>query len=235
MKSFKDYHNIDEGINDPAIFKAVFMAGGPGSGKSFLAGKSALTSLGLKLINSDNIFEKALVKAGMSLTPKDIFSVKGQTIIRPVAKALTLKKQDAALIGRVGFIIDGTGKEYDRIRNQKAGLNTLGYDTMMIFVNTDVETAIKRNRARSRSLPDAQIKKMWQAVQNNLGKFQGLFKNDFLIVDNSEGADIKTASLVGYKFVSKWVRKDHQNQIAKQWIEKEKKQRGVKTVKPHKN
>ena len=49
MKSFTQH--ISEGINDPAIFKAVFMAGGPGSGKSFMAKKTALEALGLKLIN----------------------------------------------------------------------------------------------------------------------------------------------------------------------------------------
>ena len=50
MKSF--IHFLEEGVNDPAIFKAVFMAGGPGSGKSFIAGKTGLISQGLVLINS---------------------------------------------------------------------------------------------------------------------------------------------------------------------------------------
>ena len=27
---------FNEGVNDPGIFKAVFLAGGPGSGKSFV-------------------------------------------------------------------------------------------------------------------------------------------------------------------------------------------------------
>jgi len=44
MLSFDDY--LNEGINDPSIFKAVFLAGGPGSGKSFMVGQTALTSLG---------------------------------------------------------------------------------------------------------------------------------------------------------------------------------------------
>ena len=61
MKTFKQLIlNLDEGVNDPAIFKAVFMAGGPGSGKSFIAGKTGLTSMGLRLINSDDVFEAQL-------------------------------------------------------------------------------------------------------------------------------------------------------------------------------
>ena len=45
-------HQIEEGPNDPAIFKAVFLAGGPGSGKSYVATK-ILSGLGLKPVNSD--------------------------------------------------------------------------------------------------------------------------------------------------------------------------------------
>ena len=64
---------LEEGVNDPSIFKAVFLAGGPGSGKSFMVGKTALTSFGMKLINSDPAFEKQLAKAGLKTTPEDIF------------------------------------------------------------------------------------------------------------------------------------------------------------------
>ena len=51
MISFAEHiKDIDEGINDPAIFKAIFLAGGPGSGKSFIVGKTGLTSLGFKVV-----------------------------------------------------------------------------------------------------------------------------------------------------------------------------------------
>ena len=79
MKTFNQYTNkveLEEGLYDPGIFHAVFMAGGPGSGKSFIVGKTSLISLGLRLINSDVIFEKSLAKAGMKTTPEDIFSDK---------------------------------------------------------------------------------------------------------------------------------------------------------------
>ena len=41
VDSFKEHYNIMEGVNDPSIFKAVFLAGGPGSGKSFVVGKTS--------------------------------------------------------------------------------------------------------------------------------------------------------------------------------------------------
>ena len=52
MLSFNEHiAEVEEGVNDPAIFKAIFLAGGPGSGKSFIVGKTGLTSLGLSLIH----------------------------------------------------------------------------------------------------------------------------------------------------------------------------------------
>ena len=43
----KSYKQMEEGVNDPHIFKAVFLAGGPGSGKSFVANKMLQVVQGL--------------------------------------------------------------------------------------------------------------------------------------------------------------------------------------------
>ena len=193
---FKSY--IAEGVNDPAIFKAVFLAGGPGSGKSFVVGKTALKALGFRLINSDEAFEKGLKKAGLTTDPEDIASAQGQAV-RISAKALTGKIMTRALEGRNGIVVDGTGKDYKNIKKQVDMLRKLGYAVHMIFVNTDLETAQKRNTMRSRSLPDDMVKKMWDRVQKNIGKFQALFRNRMTIVDNSEGSNIEKATLEAYK------------------------------------
>ena len=77
-----------------------------------------------------------------------------------------------ALEGRNGIVVDGTGKDYAKIKKQVDMLREIGYAVHMIFVNTDLETAQKRNNMRSRSLPDDMVKKMWDGVQKNIGKFQ---------------------------------------------------------------
>ena len=58
---------INEGVYDPGTFKAVFLMGGPGSGKSTVVDDLGLKALGLKLVNSDRAFENGLKKAGLSL------------------------------------------------------------------------------------------------------------------------------------------------------------------------
>ena len=79
-KKFTDFVPLEEGVNDPAIFKSIFLAGGPGSGKSFVVGKTALPTFGYKVINSDMAFEKALKDANMAMTAQNIFSTKGQSL-----------------------------------------------------------------------------------------------------------------------------------------------------------
>jgi len=208
---------IQEGVNDPSIFKAVFLAGGPGSGKSFIVGKTALTALGFKVINSDDAFEVALKKAGMEATPENIFSKRGQEI-RGQAKALTGKKKQLAIDGRLGLVIDGTGKDYPKIKKQASMLKDLGYEVAMIFVNTDLDTAQLRNNMRSRKLPADQVENMWKAVQKNIGKFQNYFGRQMFIIDNSEGSNFESAALSVYRKISQWAKKTPNNSPAKAWI-----------------
>ena len=224
FKEFKEQAQLDEGVNDPGIFKAVFLAGGPGSGKSFVVGKTALQALGLKLINSDPAFEQGLKKAGLTTEPDDIASAQGQAV-RAGAKAITGKKMQLALKGRLGLVVDGTGKDFNKIKSQVDEIRKLGYDVAMVFVNTDLETAKERNQKRDRSLPDEMVEKMWKDVQKNIGKFQNLFRQQMIIVDNSTGSNIEGATLEAYKDIQKWVTKDPKSAVAQKWIKGEKAKR----------
>ena len=62
----KTFYDLQEGLYDPNIFKAFFLAGGPGSGKSFVVRKTT-GGLGLRIVNSDNTFEKLLKDADFPL------------------------------------------------------------------------------------------------------------------------------------------------------------------------
>ena len=216
-----DLETILEGINDPAIFKAVFLAGGPGSGKSFVVGRTALQAQGLKLINSDDHFERLLSREAMKTDPSSIFSPRGQEI-RLQAKYLTNLQMRMAINGRLGLVIDGTGKDIGKIRNQKTMLETMGYETALVFVNTDLETAMSRNNNRPRQLPDDQVKKMWNEVQNNLGGFQRMFGQNMIIVDNSDGINTDSVLLQAYRNVQRFVNAPLRNRKALQWIKQQK-------------
>ena len=220
MKSFNEF--IIEGMYDPSIFKAIFLAGGPGSGKSYVAGK-ATGGLGMKVVNSDDIYELKLKSSGlgMDFTKFDEKDFEKSQIIRDKAKKLTKMRMKQWVDGRLGMIIDGTGKDFDKIKSASEGLRGLGYDTLMIFVNTSLDVALQRNQMRSRTLPDKIVKTSWEDVQKNLGKFQSYFGNkNFIIVDNNDASeDVFRKVFVKIRSI---VQEPLQNHIAKKWIDKEK-------------
>ena len=100
------------------------------------------------------------------------------------------------------MVIDGTGKEYQKIKKQRAALMRLGYDTMMIFVNTNLETALDRNAKRSRSLAPDKVKVFWAQAQDNIGKYQNLFGRNFIVVDNSNGGNAEGATMSAFKRIT---------------------------------
>ncbi|MDB4335795.1 ATP-binding protein [bacterium] len=226
MKKFDDirFQDLQEGLYDPNIFKAFFLAGGPGSGKSFVT-NNAFGGTGLKTINSDTAFERSLKKNGLSLKmPED--EAEARDIIRDRAKAMTGSQLDLSIKGRLGLVIDGTGRDYDKIKEQKALLDLLGYDCYMVFVNTSLEVALERNSKRERSVPEYITRKSWTQVQSNIGKFQNTFgMSNMIIIDNSK--DDKELTTVVMNKCTKAVRRLLSNKIksytAKRWMATERK------------
>ena len=224
MKSFTE---LLEGVYDPNIFKAFFMAGGPGSGKSFAVQKGIgqaqskvrVTAQGLKVVNSDDIFEKYLKDAQLNFK-MDANQGKQRDALRDRAKVVTKKRQDNYIEGRLGMVIDGTGKDYGKITSNAARLKQIGYDVHMIFVNTSLDVALERNEKRPRSVPEDIVKKSWNQVQSNIGKFQQFFGNkNFIIVDNNDAGD-DVFGMVGTQ-VRKMLSRKVDNIIAKAWIARE--------------
>ena len=219
MKNFDEIRNLNEGLYDPNIFKAFFLAGGPGSGKTFVT-RGSFGGTGLRMINSDTAFEVALKKNNLSLKmPED--EAEARDIVRARAKATTGSMMDLSIKGRLGMVVDGTGRDYDKIKNQVAQLRQLGYDCYMIFVNTSLSVALERNSKRERSVPEYITKKSWEAVQGNIGRFQNLFgMGNMVIVDNSK--DDRELTTIVMNKVGKNVRRLLSNKIksytAKRWM-----------------
>ena len=213
---------LREGVYDPGIFKAFFLAGGPGSGKSFVT-HSAFAGTGLKVVNSDVTFERNLKKANLSLNMPDEEEY-FRNIIRGRAKQTAIAQLDKYVQGRLGLVIDSTGRDYDVIARNHNMLQQLGYDSYMVFVNTSLEVALARNARRERTIPEYITKSSWEGVQNNIGKFQRLFgMAKFIVVDNNK-SDLELVTLtmnrIG-KLVRRFITAPVQNYKAKQWMKKE--------------
>lgn len=236
----RGYFTLVEGVYDPGILKAVFLAGGPGSGKSAVAAElfdvpphsRTMSGLGLKVINSDREFEHLLKGAGYSLDLTkmsddmfDFVTSDDPNSIRAKAKKMMTQRFNNYKDGRLGVIIDGTGDDYSKILGQKKEMQKLGYDCYMVYVNTTLEVAQARNMARERKLKPKVVKDIWIDVQKNLGDFQSLFgKPNLHIIDNSEDTRSKArpgridVSRDATKSTAKFIAKPIKNPIGKKWI-----------------
>ena len=213
---------INEGVYDPGIFKAFFLAGGPGSGKTFVT-QSAFAGTGLKVINSDRAFERSLRKTNLSLSmpPEEEYF---RDLIRKRAKMTANTQLDTYIEGRLGLIIDSTARDLSAIQGQVSLLKGMGYDCYMVFVNTNLEVALERNRKRPRQVPEYIVRKNHKEVQDNIGAFQRLFSpNKMLIVDNNRSEqELVTQTLsIASRFIRSRLRTKPESGIAMSWIKKE--------------
>ena len=219
MIDFQKY--ITEGVYDPNIFKAFFLAGGPGSGKSWVSERT-LSGMGLKVINSDNAFSRALEKEKMSLNmaTQDAKEIARRDEIRTKAKARTGVQLKLALEGRLGLILDSTARDVSRIEQEANTMKHIGYDVHMVFVNTSLEVALKRNQMRARKVPDAIVISNHKQVQQNIGKLQRIFgTSNFIIVDNNRVADDVNPTV--YKAIRRMVTRKPTSYQAVSWIKRE--------------
>jgi len=241
---------LEEGVYDPGILKAVFTAGGPGSGKSYTADiifgvrddegdklfkkASIVADTGLKYVNSDLLFEKGLRRAGIN--PKLLGTIAEEQpdlwafiqdptdpeSIRSIAKQKLSKIRGYYESGRLGMLVDGTGKNYLKVERDKQKLEELGYDTYMLFVDTALAVAIDRDAERSRSLGARKVTELWDQVQRNKDRLAELFSPNFDIVNNDEfGPPPKEIASALNNFVAEPV----QNPLGQAWINHELEQR----------
>lgn len=230
-----------EGVHDKAIFKAVFLAGGPGSGKDYVL-DNTLSGHGLTEINSDKALEYLMDKKGLDKTMPASEKIE-RDVTRGRAKSMAELRERLALHGRNGVIINGTGDDPEKIKRIKGRLEELGYDTSMIMVNTRDEVSAMRNVERGqrggRTVPETIRKEKWQSVQNARPDLGKIFGDKYIEFDNSE--DLRSAHpeivkakkkemLDIYKQVQKFVNAPPKSKQAKEWVAAELEKKDTLTV-----
>jgi predicted ABC-type ATPase len=233
-----------EGVHDKGIFKAVFLAGGPGSGKDYVL-SNTLDGHGLVEINSDKALEFLMDKKGLNKRMPES-EKEARNLVRGRAKNITELKQRLALQGRNGLIINGTGDDAKKIARIKSALENLGYETSMILVNTSDEVSAERNIERGqrggRTVPETVRKEKWDSVQNARTEYAKMFSDRYMEFDNSE--DLRQAApdvvkqkkmemMQLFKNVQDFVAQEPKSEEAEEWIANE--LQGKDTLKVPKN
>lgn len=197
-------NSLDEGVNDPHIFKAIAMIGPMGAGKSTIA-RQLVGGSGLRSLNLDN-FNELLIKQGKvvggNLTP-DQLERNWQ---------LTQKQKGNWVSERLGLLIDGSGRNIEGLVKPLNELEQLGYDTMIILVNVSLETSIQRQQSRAaqqaaqfgqgRNVPLDLAKSSYQQIQQNIPKLKQLYGNRLLVINNEGAVDLSQEKTIVDRFMA---------------------------------
>lgn len=221
---------LPEGVDDPAIFKAIFLAGAGGSGKGYV-GDSVARGLGFRFIDTDRALVHYLKKAKLSLDMSQYTAAQTQEkdVLRAKAKRLTGRLQQSHEKGRLGLIIDGTGRDLNRMNREKARLEALGYDTYMILVEVPLDVAIERNSSRKRKVDvETVLKPTWEKIEKNKPFFKRMFGKNLFIVKNVKGNSERLAGV--RKAIAKISHLPVTNPVAKDWIKAQGGRRAAKGV-----
>lgn len=223
---------LTEGVHDASIFKAVFLAGGPGSGKDFVL-KKALDGHGLTEINSDKALEYLLDKHKLDKKMPE-HEAKKRDAVRDKAKSVTELRHRFALEGRNGLIINSTGADVKKLHKIKGVLDELGYDSKMLFVDTSDDVSRQRNVERGQRGGRQVLEKLraakWKEAQDARVEFSKVFgtehyhefKNDDDLRTNldPELHNTKSKELLDlFKTVKKFTQTEPKHPKAHEWIQ----------------
>ena len=153
------------GLNEDVYrgqFKAIFVTGGPGSGKDIIIREA---------IAESKCVELNFIQATDYLSDKQKLSECSRDFRRE------------SIRNRGPLIINGPADDIQRISYIKEELEELGYDTLMVFVNTTNETSKERNSLLSRMMVESVRQDKWLKSQENNRRFLDMFEN-FMTFDN---------------------------------------------------
>jgi predicted kinase len=154
-------------------FKAIFVTGGPGSGKDIIIREA---------IAEARIVELNLIQARDYLGDKQKLSEKTSDFRRE------------AIRNRGPLIINGPADDREKLSYVREELEELGYETLMVFVNTTNEASKERNTLLSRMMVESIRQDKWLKAQENTKYFNEMFTN-FVSFDNTGDIDSKDGDI----------------------------------------
>ena len=142
--------------------EVIFTMGLPGSGKSYVLGA-------LGLLDTHTVLDSDRFMA----THPDYDPKRPELLHAYGAAALETAKAEAFATGAGRWIVDGTGSNAERLVRNLREAKAAGFATRIIFVRVSLETALARNAARERTVPEAVITGKAKDIATSLELVQG--------------------------------------------------------------
>jgi nicotinamide mononucleotide adenylyltransferase len=149
--------------------KAIFVTGGPGSGKDIVVRECIASQ---KIVEHN--FSQVL----------DILNDKHKLAMR------SMNPKYESVRTRSPLIINGPADDLEKIGRIKEELEELGYQTMMVFVDTTDNVSKERNTFLSKMMMESIRQDKWQKAQENAEQLTEMF-TEFVRFDNSGDLESK--------------------------------------------
>lgn len=192
---------LTESINDKGCFKAVFMAGQPGAGKSYVASKIKSGDIEPRIVNIDKITE--------------FLDIHNTDIVYDKAKIISKNQLAMYLNGILPLFVDMVGANIARLKDRINVLEQIGYDTALVFVNTSLETAIFRAQKRTRKVNPDVVTEYYNKIKNSKNTIKSLFSFS-IEINNDEGELTDSVLLKAYKRISYFYDSEIDNPIGQE-------------------
>lgn len=219
MLSFKQF--ISEGIEDRGIFKAIFLCGSPGAGKSTARVKIDDPKISPRVINTDDAYEFLVGKHKMHFSTDEEAEL-SWLFLKDKSKVLTKDRLALYLNGALPLIVDGTSSNPSSLLLRVGILESLGYDVGMIYIETNVETSLlnveDRARKEGRKVPEAAVRKMHAETEHLAEYYKSKF-DFYLKIKNNRGELTNEVVIDAYKKAKSFFEAEVQNPIGKKAID----------------
>jgi len=205
---------LEESIEDTGIFKACFMSGLPGAGKSTVISKITNGGVDPRIVNTDKTYEFLLGKHSKEA------NATAWNLLGPISKTMNNKMLYYYLNSVLPLFVDGTSSNTGALLHRAGILEGLGYDTMMIWINVDIETAIQRAQERTKRPVDERfIRYVFRQMDGNKEYYKSRFGANFIEVDNN-GDNFGQMEGKTYNIANQFFLSEVKNPVGKQTIKK---------------
>ena len=229
--------------------KAILLAGAPGAGKGSILGDLDLS--GLKTLNLDDTIAALSKIDGFTLNQKSADAEDRSKFMKAMQAATKKLKGDPkagikgdlpqAIADRESFILDGTSASKNQTIKLLDQLKQAGYDVLMLYVYTDLETSLKRNQNRfeksdgeDRSLLPGAVLSTWKDVTKNFDLYKNTFNNFVSVANTGDSETMKDIENILKTYIDPFKVKDGKpktdKELARSIAQKEKLNQEVQDI-----
>jgi len=196
--------------------KAILLAGAPGAGKGSILKDLDLSNL--KTLNLDDTIAALSKIDGFTLNQKAADAEdrsKFMKAMQAATKKLKGEQIPQAIADRESFILDGTSASKNQTIKLLDQLKQAGYDVLMLYVYTDLETSLKRNQERfeksggeDRSLLPGAVLSTWKDVTKNFDLYKSMFNNFVSVANTGDSETMKDIANILKTYIDPFKVKD---------------------------